>query len=65
MKKLALLSLISLLFLTALVKPQEVVPFLRPVAKNLKLDAMHTQTFRGKQMDMFIIFFIKVPLRKR
>ncbi|WP_026575481.1 hypothetical protein [Bacillus sp. UNC438CL73TsuS30] len=36
MKKLALLSLISLLFLTAWVKPQEVVSFLRPVAKNLK-----------------------------
>lgn len=35
MKKLALLSFISLLFLTALVKPQEVVPFLRPVANGL------------------------------
>lgn len=36
MKKLVLLSLISLLFLSALAKPKEVVPFLRPVAKGLK-----------------------------
>nr|WP_263326282.1 hypothetical protein [Neobacillus sp. Marseille-Q6967] len=35
MKKLALLSLLSILFLTALAKPQEVVPFLRPVATGL------------------------------
>ncbi|MEH7014601.1 hypothetical protein V7087_27965 [Neobacillus niacini] len=36
MKKLALLSLISILFLSALAKQQEVVHFLRPVAKGLK-----------------------------
>jgi hypothetical protein len=35
LKKLTLLSLISILFLTALTKPPEVVPFLRPVAKGL------------------------------
>lgn len=36
LKKLALLSLISILFLSALAKSQEVVPFLQPVAKGLK-----------------------------
>lgn len=35
LKKLALLSLISILFLTALAKPQKVLPFLRPVEKGL------------------------------
>lgn len=36
MRKLVLLSLVSLLFLTALTKAQEVVPFLRPVVNGLK-----------------------------
>ncbi|WHZ01001.1 hypothetical protein QNH48_18410 [Neobacillus sp. YX16] len=36
MKKLALLSLISILFLFAFSKQQEVVHFLRPVANGLK-----------------------------
>ncbi|MFD5853912.1 hypothetical protein ACFWGC_27745 [Cytobacillus pseudoceanisediminis] len=35
MKKLALLSLMSILFLTALAKPQEVVPFIRPIVSGL------------------------------
>lgn len=36
MKKLVLLSLLSIVFLSASGKPQEVVSFLRPVAKDLK-----------------------------
>lgn len=36
LKKLVLLSVISILFLSAMAKPKEVVPFLRPVAKGLK-----------------------------
>jgi hypothetical protein len=35
MKKLVLLSLISILFLSALAKPQEVVPFLRPFVSGV------------------------------
>lgn len=35
LKKLALVSLISLVFLTAMAKPPEVVPFLRPAVKVL------------------------------